>query len=206
MALSNRGQLRAELIDQGFDYLPTNRADYFLDFAATEIVEEAHWPFRAKEVTGNLPITITDLAAVENVTRGEGYVALAPRERQNLIDEFQSVTMGGAPQYYWIDGATTIRGFPSDTSSVTVRYYSSNAWTNGGQTALNDSDTPLIPLRYRELVVLLAKVRAKEDNDDYEEAGIVMQRYTQRLEQAKASLLKNQIDEEKIVKHVGDWA
>lgn len=187
----NLGDLRTELAARGFDYLPASRLNQFVNDAYLLDVCGSHdWPFLEASSTGTAPLTIADLQTIESVIDTTGQYKLHPLDRRNITDNNYSVDQEGTPQFYYVTGGDTIRCFPKNNASqIAVRY-----WKVPDSLA-TDTDEPLVPERFRSLIVEAAVRRAYEDDDEWEQAAAAEQRFDIRLRAMAEVLLVQQHDQ-----------
>jgi hypothetical protein len=151
----NRGELRAELKSRIGDFLSDTRANRLLNEAYLEICDRAWWAFLEATASGTAPLTISDLRAVLYVVDTTNGVELRGIDVRDLIDLDPSLSSTGTPQFYWLDGLTTLKVWPlNTTASLSVRYVKTPAELS------SDSDTPLLPSRFQLAIVDLAQARA----------------------------------------------
>lgn len=165
------------------------RVKRWINAAYDEICEQADWPFLEASAAGAAPLTVADLRTIESVvvtTTGE---KLYPRRRQLLQDEGVLLTDAGSPQYYYVTGGTVVSVYPLNTGSITVKYWKTPADLSTG------ADLPLIPVRFHDLIVEAAAMKAHRYQGDYEGAAACSQEYQRLLAIMWNSLLDQQHDQ-----------
>jgi hypothetical protein len=182
-------QLKSRLMAEGFDYLQSDEiGDYINDGYLRDICEVDNWPFLEASTSGAAPLTVSDLRVIESVVDTTTNVKLLPMDRRTITDTDTDLTTTGTPFAYYIAGGTAVTTFPASTNTLSVRYWKV-------PTALSsDSDEPLIPSRFRSLIVDAAKVRAYENDDESEMADAARARFDARLQEMRASLTFQQHD------------
>lgn len=208
----NRGQIRAEWMARGFHHMEadgTPRLNGLVQKAVEEIVEEAPWAFRYVEEETTLPVTIADPGDIDQVLHNGR--PLRPQNIDQLRDRFPSLTgSAGAPRYYYLRGEE-LATYPATEDALTVVYYSSDGWYNDGvrgPVALTDEAVPVIPSRYRDLIVELLCVYGQADSEDFEERDAARAEYDSGLEQMRRVQLHPIRDEQKRIRIASgeDWA
>ena len=165
-------QLLTEFYARGFDYLNDGgagetRAKRWINQSYQEICGMDDWPFLSTTTTGTAPLTVSDLGYVESLTdttagRNIGFI-----DRRTLAERYPDLSLAGAPNYAFITGGTTINTYPSNSNTLSVRYFR----------LVNDldegTDQPVIPAKYQYAIIDLACGRAYMDSDNPEMAQIV---------------------------------
>lgn len=188
MAITTRADLRNEVSNRGFSYLNSTRLNQFVNEGYTRVCQEEDWPFLLASSSGTAPLTITDLGRVESVVNSTAENKLAPLDRRFVSDEDPKIDNTGTPDSYYITD-TTINVFPLDTTSTFVVKY----WKFISELD-DDSDTILIPQRFRYIIIDAACALAYEDDDKPDLAAMCESRYQQRLIQMQDALLAQQAD------------
>ena len=162
----NLGTARTELLARGFDYLSSSRANTMLTNAKNAFEDEWSWPWLEATTTGTAPLTISDLKDVLSVVDTTNQVQLTGLDARDITDRDAIVTTAGSPDSWWLDGETTLRVYPTSTSvQLSVRY------VKFSPELANDSDTPLIPVRYHPVWLDYAVVEAYLDSDNFDAAA-----------------------------------
>jgi len=178
-------ELRAEVYARGFDYEgDTDRIDRWINQAYQELCEETAWPFLEASTSGTAPVTITDVRTVQSVSNTTTGRTLDGLARRDVVDVDPEVDDAGSPTHFYLD-AQVLRVFPLNTTdTISVRYLKI-------PTALaSDSDTPIVPTRYQDLIVDGAVIRAYKDDDEMEAAGILRQVWAEGVQRMR----KGQLD------------
>lgn len=175
--------LRAKLRARGFDDYDNGRCDYLINTAYLEICDLEDWSFLENDATGAPPLTITDLRKVDSV-RITGTSVWLPRiDHANLVRRNLDPTLTGTPQVYYIGGGgDSVRTYPLG-GSLTVRYFKTPAVLSSG------ASTPVIPERFRDLIVLGAVRLAMMDSSASGDVDVFTREYERRLEVMRQALV-----------------
>ncbi len=185
-------ELQTEFAARGFNYLSTLRQNYYLNQGyLVDICEAEDWPFLETTTTGSAPLSITDLRTIASVVDTTQAMKLTPLDNRNITDDIDSsLTTVGTPVYYYKSGQTTIAVYPTNTTdSLSVRYWKVPPELSGA------TDTPVLPNRWRLLIVDAAVARAYEDADETAAYQAATQSFQARLDQMRQSLTVGQHDE-----------
>lgn len=148
--------LREELQGRGFDFLSPARCDAYLNAAYKEINDTADWPWLETTTSGTAPLTITDLRSILYVHDTTNDKPLKPADVRRLGELYATdLTTTGTCELYWLDGTTTLKVQPPDTtSSLSVRYLKNAA------TLALDADVPIVPTGHHLLIATIAQRKA----------------------------------------------
>lgn len=198
----DRTALAARVGLYGYAYLDSGVVNDEIDAAVMEITECERWPWRYAVSSS---ATISDLGTVEAVTAGGR--ALAPAERGDLSDQFGDLDLatGGDAMFYWLEGST-LKFYPAAVpSNLEVVYYSRKAWTTGIDGAASGSDTPKIPARYHQGVIV-PRVLLGFAAEGVRAAEVQMweDRYQKGLEQMRRGVMGWQADESRYIQASGE--
>lgn len=160
--------LQAELFARGFDFLNDAgtglvRAKRWINEAMHEVNAMERWEYLYANSSGVPPLTIADLRIVEDVTLTATGAPLIAQSRALLEAVFGTLTTAGAstPVYWYRSAPTVVTAYPLNTSlSVSVRYWKFGTDLSAG------SDVPLMPDRYRQVIVERAAAKAFRDSND----------------------------------------
>lgn len=181
----NFGELRTEFLARGFDYLSTTRADRYINQAYGELCEMERWPFLEKTTTGAAPLTISDLGAVASVLDADRNAKLNYIDRRTLFDIYKDLSTTGEPRWYYIEDGKTLKTYPVG-GTLNVRYWIVPAELSG------DTDAPVVPTRFHNLIVDLAVRRAYIDSDNFEAAQALQAEADRGMTVMAQSLLAQQ--------------
>jgi hypothetical protein len=170
----------------------------YVDESVREFDAEELWPWRPVEVTGAAPLTVTTLGPIDYV-RDADLRPLTPRRKSELVEESRDLTEIGSAQNYYVEGSV-VKTWPVSSTAITVRHYDQGGWVTGREAAGSDADTPRADVRWHDLILLLARLRAKEASEKYEAAAALWQRYQARLEQARQAELRDNWDEPDVIR------
>ncbi len=189
MALDTYLDLVTELQARGFDYLTSARCGNLINDAyLRDICEAEDWPFLEATDSGAAPNTVADLRTIESVIDTTTNCKLLPMDRRNITDVDTDLTTVGTPYLYYITSGTIVNTFPYSTDTISVKYWKVPTALSG------DTDEPVIPSRFRALIVDAAVVRAYEDDDEGDMADAARSRFDSRLAEMKDSLMRQQHD------------
>lgn len=169
----NLGTARTELQARGFDYLSTTRCTILLNRGKNALEDYYLWPWLETTTTGTAPLTVSDLKQVLYVVDSTGDRELPGLDRRMIRDLDSKLDDTGVPEFWWINGETSLRVWPlNTTNTLSVDYVKFSPELSG------DSDTPLIPVRYHPVWVDFAVVEAYKDNDAYDKASALLDHLT----------------------------
>lgn len=179
--------LRSEFVARGFAYVDsggTTRQDYFLNRGYHRICEEADWPFLQVTATGTAPVSsLTDIRDVLYVVDTTNHAELTPRDAGDIAFEDPDITTSGTPLYWWLDGET-VKVYPTSAVGLSIRY------TKVPADLATGTDQPLIPSRYRLLIVDAAVLEAEKDKGpDPDEYRLLQADYDRRIADMKGAYL-----------------
>lgn len=158
------------------------RKNYFLNRAATDIYERKPWPFLETTATGASPLTIADVRQVMSVADSTNDAPLFPLDRRNVVMADPTLNDTGAPTNWYLED-TVLKTWPTTSVSLSVRYLKVPADMSSG------SDEPLIPNRYRLLIVDGAMLEAYKDADAFDADGALREDYEQALRRMADTLM-----------------
>lgn len=164
MALTFLG-LQTEFYARGMDYLNDTgagqtRAKRWLNDAYHSINELGDWPYLEATVSGTSPLTISDLRSVDTVVDTTNQRVLQQRSGSELQTwDANMTTQTGAPTDYYVAAGNIITPYPGNAVTLLVRY-----WKVAPDMSA-DSDTPLIPDRFRYAIVDYAVASALRDDE-----------------------------------------
>lgn len=183
----NLGDLTVAFYDRGFDEIGPTRAQRWLNEAYHEICADNNvpWPFLENDSSGTAPLTIADLNKAISCMNTTDSQPLRYVPRQWIVQTFGSVSAPStAPMYWYVDSGTTVKIFPAAAAkTISVRYIKVPA------DLVAVTDTPLMPLRYHELIVDGAVRRAYQNIDRHDLAEAIEAQRQQGVEKMKAELL-----------------
>lgn len=157
---------QTELQARGASHVSTSRLTTWLNDAKNEFEDFFPWPWLEATTTGTAPVTISDLKAVLYVVDTTQQAELTGLPAQFIVEDLdETITTTGSPDVWWLDGTTTLKVYPANTTnSLSVRYVKFSPELSGS------SDTPLIPVRNHNLWIDLAYIRVLKDSDEVSEA------------------------------------
>lgn len=164
--------LKTELAARGTDYLEPGRPERFLNRGYQMLCEEYPFDFLKKTVTAQTaPLALTDLREIVYVADATSDAELfeLDERRVSYLDPDSSET--GTATYWYLAG-DTLKVYPADTgASLTVRYVYVPAELSAA------GDEPVVPQRYRNLIVDAAYYLALKDNDEFDSAAALKALY-----------------------------
>ena len=206
---SKLGELRALLMAQGHQYLNTHIADLYIRQAVDEFVGDHPWPWRRVTVTDDEGVEFAGLDIVDQVIAASG-ASIAQADRDQLVDSYGGLISGVGSPIYWYAVGDVVYTYPRSLDQLTVIYFTRYGWINQGGTVYkarpnSDTDTPICPARCEEIVLLGARVRAKTEAQDFEQAAGLREQYETRVEEERSR--PDQVDEFRTIRVTqGDWA
>jgi hypothetical protein len=155
----NFNALTQEVVDRGWDYIKTARIERFVNRSYQRLCARMAWPFLEETTTGTSPLAVTDLRHVLSVSAEE---PLDYIDRRQLVANDADLSGTGSAQWWYLEGGS-LKVYPADTATITVRYLKKPADLSG-------TDEPLIPSDFHDLIVDGAVVLCLKDDDEYGEA------------------------------------
>lgn len=164
--------MQTEVFARGF--APLNDSGAGLARVARWVNDSAHeiddlelWDYRRASTTGTAPLSISDLGVIGAVVDGGNLNALVPTSIHDLEGQFGDLATTGTATYYYLNnGAITV--YPVSSNTLTVKYFKVAPDMSA------NSDTPLMPDRFRMAIVERAVAKAYLDNDDPEMAAVCL--------------------------------
>ncbi len=185
--LDNLQELRSEFAARGFQYLPGTRKDRLVNLGYMELCEEEDWPFLEATTSGTAPLTVSDLRTIESVTNTTNELELLPRDRRELVSGDPALDATGTAVSYYITGGDTINVYPANTADTFKVLH----WKVPAQLD-DESDTPLVPSRWRYLIIERACVIGYRDDDETEMMEACEAAYDKGLAKMRYSLMLQQ--------------
>lgn len=185
MALSTYANLKTELANHGFDYLTATQQGDYINAAYQELAALLPWPWLETSTTTLTSGTaVSDLRSVIAVNDPASGSNLAPSDKATLLAYYGALSTTGSPDFYYLDGQTTIKTFPVNASLQLTVHYLKNP------TALSaDGDEPLVPSGWRIVLVHGAAVIAHLENGNYELSQARRQVWQETVDRMAAALL-----------------
>lgn len=180
-------ELRTQLRERGFDFLTDPECDRLLNASYQEICDLEDWPFLADTATGAAPLTISDLRTVTSVWEPSLRRRLDLTSHDDLTRRGLDVSTAGSPCEYWIDGLDTVRTWPVG-GNLSVRYIKTP------DALVNPDDEPVIPARFRDVIVTGAARVAATDQSAGVDADALGKEYDRRLDVMRQVLLDQSAD------------
>ena len=176
----NLEEIRTEVQGRGYHYLPTPRIDLWIKQSYEWVCSLYPWPFLEATTTGVAPLNVPDLSQILYVSGPD--VGLEGADLRDILDADPALTETGQPTNWYLDG-NTIKIWPAkEGTTIAVRYIRSPP-------ALGDSDSPLLPSAYHEILVDGTVMRGLKDNDEYDTAQALQAVIDLQVEGMKNSTL-----------------
>lgn len=172
-------ELKTELADRGFSDLDATRRGRYINAALHELDRMHLWPWRQKDVTGNAPLTLTDLGPIWSITNEDEDYRLVAALPEDLVATFGDLTQTGTPTFYyraWSSGSPVLATYPVDTAFTMGVVY----WKVATDMS-SDSDTPACPTEAQYLLVDLAVRRAAKDKGDWDQYRAVSEEVDRQI-------------------------
>lgn len=196
------GDLLAELYARGFDFLNQDaagrsRAKRWINQSYLELCESNAWPFLSASTSGQAPLEIPDLRQVLSVTVVDR--ELWGLDRRTLSRRYSNLEAEGEASSWYLDG-NTLRVYPVSTEPLSVRYLMVPP------DLVDDTDEPVVPGRFADVIVDGAVIRALKDTDNWEVLPTARREYDIGIARMENSLLDRDYGPEFIeVVSGGDW-
>ena len=187
-----------EVNDRGFNHLSDTRLGRYVNQEYYEICAADRWPFLYTTETGAPPKTTTaTIHAVDSVIDTTNKKRLQYLSRSNLLDIDTDLTTTGNPVYWYISEATTdttiVNVYPANTGvSLSINFYKQ-------PTILSGTNAHILPIRFENLIVDGACIRAYKDSDDFDSAAALQQFYDQDLMAMRQEFIRNWDNTEYVV-------
>lgn len=160
--------MQTEVFARGFDFLNDagtglTRVKRWINEAAHEIDSAEKWDYTYATATGALPLTIADLRLVEDVYVVNVDTPLTAASRQMLENLYGNLTLASVvqPRFWYRSALTTVSAYPFSVSfALNVRYWKFAPDLSAG------TDVPLMPDRFRQVIVERAVAKAFRDSND----------------------------------------
>ena len=192
--------LQAEVAARGFDYLTTagggSAADLVrlkraINFAMHDVDSVEKWDYTYATSNGAMPLTIADLRLVEDpVTMTVSLLPLIGQDRALLesVYGFLGTNTSGTPRYWFRSAPTVVTAYPLNTAlSITVRYWKFAPDLSSG------ADVPLMPDRFREVIVEKACAYLFRDSNDVNAANDCLAAADRIIADMRAELLPDYV-------------
>lgn len=157
----NLGEIRAEVESRGYDYVSDSRLNLWIKQGYRWVCALEPWPFLESSVSGQAPLTISDLSQILHVSTGDE--TLRGADYRDIRDLDPSLDDTGTPVMWYLTG-DTINTWPTSTETLEVRYVRKPPELS------SDSSTPLLPDAHHPLLVDYAVMSGLKDNDEYDQA------------------------------------
>lgn len=177
-------ELQDEFKDRGYHYVDPARYKRWLNQAYLELCESDDWPFLETETSSTAPLTISDLRQVLYVYDSTNDNALTGRDQRTMHERDPDLTATGNPENWYLEGTDTLNVWPPNTDvTIQVRYL------EVPDEMSDDSDEPVVPSRFQNLIVDGAVIRALRNSEEYERAQILRNDWDLGVMRMAASLM-----------------
>lgn len=208
-----RGDFVEQLKAHGTKYLTLTQAQEMIQQAVEDVDLMWDWPYRLVELEGQtLPLTRDDFGQVlEVAVEAENY-GLEPEGRAALVRRYGDLDVSGAALRYYFEAedpglgsGKVLRTYPVDTRSFRISYLTSGHWRKVADSTIvkeasDDADAPLCPPDWRSQILLRARIIAKEENDEHDEAYRLLKRFEERYADMAADLDVDQLQAPKRIR------
>lgn len=178
---NNLSGLRAQLRARGFTDYDDGECDRLLNTAYMEICDMEDWPFLEQGTSGPAPLSIPSLRKVVSVQNATSKKHIERMDRSYVIASNLDPQQPGDPLFYWIyDGE--IHTWPVG-GTLSVRFFRVPPKLTSG------ADEPMIPDRFRDIIVLGAARVGMLDDSAPEDLADYSREYERRLEVMRQALL-----------------
>jgi hypothetical protein len=185
----------ADMLDGGSEQVRLKR---YVNQAAREIYDLADWPFLNALKEGTAPLTIADLAHVLSVSNLVSGGTLDPADERQVTEGDPDRNEVGTAEQWYRASLTQIGVWPADTASkLVVRYVKQPV------DMVADSDEPLSPATYHDLIVDGTEVRCQKKRKNYEAAQFIRQEWERGIRGMRHALLKPNYDRERSIIRTG---
>ena len=179
--------MQTEVFGRGFDYLNDagtglTRVKRWINDAMHQVDEMERWDYLFTTVAGAPPLTIADLRTVEDVVALSG-LPLPEQDRRILSNVFGDLTNAGTAAYWYRSSATQVSVYPVNAANITVRYW------KFGPDLVSGTDAPLMPDRFRPVIVELACSKAFRDSGDRNQSNDCLQEVQRLLDAMRQTLV-----------------
>lgn len=187
--------LQAEVAARGFDYLTLAgggaaadvvRLKRFINDAMHEVDAAEKWDYTYASSSGALPLTIADLRLVEDVFVTNVDTPLIAQSRAMLENVYGNLTLASvaAPRFWYRSAPTVVSAYPfSVTFALNVRYWKFGPDLSAG------ADVPLMPDRWRQVIVEKAAAKAFRDSSNVNAANDCLAESQRLLDEMRVELL-----------------
>jgi hypothetical protein len=186
--------LQTAFYARGFDFLNdagagVTRTTQYLNSALQEVDSTALWPYLLTSTTGTAPLTISDLRRVQTIVdTTNGFSPLSPSDARSLVRMYGDLTTTGQPESFYFTSQTQLSVYPTNTTNtLKVTYFKVGTDLSGA------SDAPLMPDRFRPIIVELAAAKAFRESNLDQEAAVAMEEYGRLLGVMERELLDPQV-------------
>lgn len=184
-------KVQSRVRDSGFS---SSEIKNYINDTQNDVFNEYRLPFMQTTQDYTLTVGVSDITngsslpsnyvqAIDILLTTSGQEKVLPYRDIREVDALnpdaddQTVNPRGVPQY-WYYYAETIRVFPEPDAAytLTLRYYKKPTLLSA------DADVPEIPSEHEELLVVGAAYRVMQVKDNYDQAGVLENKYDELLQ------------------------
>lgn len=184
----------------------------FLNDTQNDVFNEYRLPFMETTQAYTLTVGVSDITngvglpsnyvqAVDITLTSAGRESVIPSRDIRAVDNLnpdpddETANPRGAPQY-WYFYAETIRVYPEPDAAytLTLRYYKKPTLLSA------DADVPDLPSEFEELLVVGAAYRVLQVKDNYDQAGILQNKYDEILQKLVVKYSQPQVGKPTIMR------
>ena len=185
-------EIVSDFFAHGFDQWNDNSTGLamvkrWVNTAYSSVCAEEDWPFLETSTDQVAPYTFTDLDKILAVVAKDTTVSLEPVDRRTLERKDVDLAETGTGSYWYMEG-DTLKTWPVDTATLSIRYKKLPVDMSA------DTDVPIIPVRFHDLIVKKACWFAYS-NRDSELYRNVSEVYEKRLQEMREQLLVRNHDQ-----------
>lgn len=195
-----RTKVRNRIGDSSYDSTEINN---YLNDTQNDVFNEYRLPFMEATQDYTLTVGVADITdgdglptnfvlPINLINTYAGHEGTIPiydvREMDALHPDYETSGVTGAPAAAYKYGQT-IRAYPEPDAAytLTLRYYKSPTLLSA------DADIPSLPDEFEELLVVGAAYRVLQVKDNYDQAGILENKYKELLDKLVMKYTRNQV-------------
>lgn len=177
----------------------TTTEDYYLNQAKNWIEDKDDWVWLETTTTGSSPLTVSDLRKVIYVADTTNDRLLKEADLIDIARRDPGINDVGQPSHFYLDGLTSLKVWPSQTVTLSVRYLKYSP-------ELTAADSPLIPTRYHNLWVDVAYYLYLQAREPQYVTGDMVTRINEEIDQMKRNFSNRDVNSiQNLYGSVYDW-
>jgi hypothetical protein len=198
----NLKQIREEVIASGAENIANDtggeaRLNRWIAQVIRDICDLKPWPFLMATKEGAAPLEVKDLAHVETFADVTNDNLLMPVTVGQLSMADPDLSDTGNAEYWYTEDARTLKVYPANTSATFKVHYRKTP------AALIDTEEPIIPADYHDLIVDGVRIKVYKASDNFEAAAEILKDYERRLEGMAHALLHTNYDQARRLSRTG---